>query len=74
MFVNKEVVNRNSDATGLSYDDVFIKRLFASYIIKQSNSEDLRIKDYIKDDIDRLLESERIKKVLMDYEQDLWSY
>lgn len=74
VFVNKEVVNRNSDATGLSYDDVFIKRLFASYIIKQSNSEDLRIKDYIKNDIDRLLESERIKKVLMDYEQDLWSY
>ena len=74
VFVNKEVVNRNNDATGLSYDDVFIKRLFSSYIIKQSNSEDLRIKDYIKDDLDRLLESERIKKVLMDYEQDLWSY
>lgn len=74
VFVNKEVVNRNSDATGLSYDDVFIKRLFSSYIIKQSNSEDLRIKDYIRDDIERLLESERIKKALMDYEQDLWSY
>lgn len=74
VFVNKEVVNRNSDATGLSYDDVFIKRLFSSYIIKQSNSEDLRIKDYINDDLDRLLESERIKKTLMDYEQDLWSY
>lgn len=74
VFVNKEVVNRNSDATGLSYDDVFIKRLFSSYIIKQSNSEDLRIKDYINDDLDRLLESERIKKALMDYEQDLWSY
>jgi hypothetical protein len=74
VFVNKEVVNRHSDATGLSYDDVFIKRLFSSYIIKQSNSEDLRIKDYIKDDLDRLLESERIKKSLMDYEQDLWSY
>src|SRR5690606_12929116 len=67
VFVNKEVVNRNSDATGLSYDDVFIKRLFSSYIIKQSNSEDLRIKDYINDDLDRLLESERIKKALMDY-------
>ena len=74
VLVNKEVVNRNNDATGLSYDDVFIKRLFNSYIIKQSNAEDLRIKDYINDDIDRLLESERIKKALMDYEQDLWSY
>lgn len=74
VLVNKEVVNRNNDATGLSYDDVFIKRLFYSYIVKQSNSEDLRIKDYIQNDLDRLLESERIKKALMDYEQDLWSY
>lgn len=74
VLVNKEVMNRNNDATGLSYDDVFIKRMFASYIIKQSNPEDLRIKDYIGDDLERLFESERIKKSLMDYEQDLWSY
>lgn len=74
VFVNKEVMNRHNDATGLSYDDVFVKRLFSSYIVKQSNTDDLRIKDYIRDDIDRLFESERIKKTLMDYEQDLWSY
>lgn len=74
IFVNKEVVNRNNDATGLSYDDIFIKRMFASYIVKESNPEDLRIKDYIADGIERLYESERIKKSLMDYEQDLWSY
>jgi hypothetical protein len=74
VLVNKEVANRHNDATGLSYDDVFIKRMFSSYIIKQSNSEDLRIKDYIADGVERLMESERIKKTLMDYEQDLWSY
>lgn len=74
ILVNKEVVNRNNDATGLSYDDVFIKRMFASYIVKESNPEDLRIKDYIGDGVNRLYESERIKKSLMDYEQDLWSY
>ena len=74
ILVNKEVMNRHNDATGLSYDDIFIKRLFTSYIVKQSNPEDLRIKDYISDDLDKLYESERIKKTLMDYEQDLWSY
>lgn len=74
VLVNKEVMNRHNDATGLSYDDIFIKRMFASYIVKQSNPEDLRIKDYISDDMERLFESERIKKSLMDYEQDLWSY
>ncbi|MCY4781029.1 gliding motility protein GldN [Sphingobacterium sp. UT-1RO-CII-1] len=74
IFVNREVVNRNNDATGLSYDDVFIKRMFSSYIVKESNPEDLRIKDYVEDGLARLFESERIKKSLMDYEQDLWSY
>lgn len=74
VFVNKEAMNRHNAATGLSYDDIFIKRLFSSYIVKQDNPEDLRIKDYMRDDLDRLYESERIKKVIMDWEQDLWSY
>ncbi len=74
IFVNKEVASRHNDATGLSYDDVFIKRLFASYIVKQSNPEDLRIRDYIDNGIERLYEAERIKKNLIDFEQDLWSY
>ncbi len=74
IFVNQEVASRHNDATGLSYDDVFIKRLFASYIVKQSNPEDLRIRDYIENGLDRLTEAERIKKTLVDFEQDLWSY
>ncbi|SEM97971.1 gliding motility associated protien GldN [bacterium A37T11] len=73
ILVNKEVSTRNNDATGLSFDDVFIKRLFSSYIVKESNPEDLRVRDYASG-IDRLYESERIKQSLLDYEQDLWSY
>jgi len=74
IFVNKEVTSRHNDATGLSYDDVFIKRLFASYIVKQSNPEDLRIRDYIDNNIERLYEAQRIQNELIDFEQDLWSY
>lgn len=73
LLVTKAVVNRGNDATGLSYDDVFMKRIFASYIVKESNPEDLRIKDYAVG-IDKLYESERVKKALMDFEHDLWSY
>ncbi len=73
IFVTKEIVSRNNDATGLSYDDMFMKRLFTSYIVKESNPEDLRIKDYAQG-VDKLYESERIKKQLLDYEHDLWSY
>ena len=73
LLATKAVVNRSNDATGLSYDVIFMKRIFSSYIVKESNPEDLRIKDYA-DGIDRLYESERVKKALFDYEHDLWSY
>lgn len=73
LLVTKAVVNRSNDATGLSYDDIFMKRVFSSYIVKESNPEDLRIKDYALG-IDRLYESERVKKALMDFEHDLWSF
>lgn len=73
IFVSKEVASRNNDATGLSYDDIFMKRIFASYIVKESNPDDLRVKDYAQG-IDKLYESERIKKDLVDFEHDLWSY
>lgn len=73
IFATKEVVNKNSDATGLSFDDVFVKRIFASYIVKVSNDKDERIKDYAQG-IDKLYESERIKKSLMDWELNLWQY
>ena len=73
LLVTKAVVNRNNDATGLSFDDIFMKRIFASYIVKESNPEDLRIKDYAVG-IDKLYESERVKKDIMDFEHDLWSF
>ncbi|HVV54553.1 MAG TPA: gliding motility protein GldN [Mucilaginibacter sp.] len=68
-----EAISGENDATGLSFDDVFMKRLFASYIVKVSNDKDERIKDYAQG-IDRLYESERIKKQLMDWELNLWQY
>ena len=73
VLATKEVVSRNSDATGLSFDDVFMKRIFTSYIVKVSNDKDERIKDYAQG-IDKLYEAERVKKQLMDWELNLWSY
>ncbi|HVW15296.1 MAG TPA: gliding motility protein GldN [Mucilaginibacter sp.] len=68
-----EAMNNHSDATGLSFDDVFMKRIFTSYIVKESNDKDERIKDY-EQGIDKLYESERVKKQLMDWELNLWQY
>lgn len=73
ILVTKAIVNRFNDAITLTYDDVFMKRLFSSYVVKESNDRNERIKDYAQG-VDRLKESERIKKALLDWEHDLWSY
>jgi gliding motility associated protien GldN len=73
VLATKEAANRNSDATGLSFDDVFMKRLFASYIIKQSNDKDEPIRDYTQG-IDKLYEAERQKLNLKGWELGLWQY
>lgn len=73
ILASKHVIRQNNDATGLSFDQVFLKRIFSSYVVKQSNDKDERIKDYAQG-IDRLYESERIKKTMMDWELNLWQY
>jgi gliding motility associated protien GldN len=73
ILATKEAVNRSNDNTGLSYDDVFMKRIFASYITKVSNDRNDRIKDYAQG-MDRLYEAEKVKKQLMDWELNLWQY
>ena len=73
ILASEEVMLKHNDATGLSFDQVLLKRIFTSYIVKESNEKDERIKDYAQG-IDRLYESERIKKSLMDWELELWKY
>jgi len=48
--------------------------MFSSYIIKTSNLQDKRIKDYKSGPMAVLLESNKIKQELFDFEQGLWSY
>ena len=73
LLANKEVQNNRNDAAGLSYDDIFMKRLFTSYIIKESNDKDERISDHSQG-IDKLHEAEKAKKALMDKELQMWQY
>lgn len=74
IIAHKRLVNTNNDASTLSFDDFFIRRLFSSYIVKESNPGDNKLRDIITDPRDRLMESERIKKSVLDYEQGLWEY
>lgn len=72
------VFNENNDMSPMTWADLFEKRFFASFIIKKSNVLDYRVEDFYKGydraGIDRLLESEKIKNELLNFEHDLWTY
>lgn len=73
ILANAEVFNRGNDAERRSFDDIFQKRLFSSYIYKESNVYDRRIEDY-RQGLATLLESERIKDEITNFEHDMWEY
>ena len=73
IFANNEIFNNYNDALRLSYDDIFFKRMFNSYVYKETNVYDRSINDYSKG-LDALLESERIKDEIFVKEHDLWEY
>lgn len=72
------VFNDFNDMAPMTWNDLFESRFFASYIYKKSNVLDLRLEDqwsgYENAGIDRLLESEKIKQELFNFEHDLWTY
>ena len=67
------IFNPYNDAATITYDHLFMKRIFSSYVFKESNVYDRKINTY-KQDLDLLLEGKRIEEELFNYEQDLWEY
>ncbi len=73
MLVRTAAYNPLPNGIQLTFDHIFAMRLFSSYIMKEDNVDDLRIRDYTEG-INALYESERIKEELFNFEHDLWSY
>lgn len=73
ILANVECFNRFNDAERRTYDDVFQKRLFSSYIFKESNVYDRRIEEY-RQGMDALVEADRIKNEIINFEHDMWEY
>jgi len=73
VFANQEVFMRGNDSDRRTWDDIFMKRMFASYIYKENNVFDRRIQDYAQG-MDALLEAERIKMDITNLEHDLWEF
>lgn len=74
IFANAEIYNRYNTSQRLTYEDIFMKRMFNSYIMKEDNVYNRRIEDYRVNPMDALLESERIKQDMINFEHDLWEY
>jgi gliding motility associated protien GldN len=80
-FARAKVYIPGNDANPLSWEDFFEMRSFSSYIYKESNVDGFRLQDYpslagsdLNSGIQRLLESEKIKASIFNFEHDLWSY
>lgn len=73
-FANYEAFNPYNDANRISYDDVLLQRRFSGFIQAESNVYDNRQVNEYELGRNALLESERIKMVIFDFEQDLWEY
>ncbi len=74
LFARYEVFNNYNDAERMTFDDVFFKRKFTSYIVAETNVYDNRlIADYLLG-IDAIREGERIQAELFKLEHDQWEF
>lgn len=74
LLATKPVVNPNNEAQAMSYDDLFIKRYFNSYIVQGSAAYDDSEINAFTTGKEAMLESQRIENEILNFEQDLWEY
>lgn len=73
ILANQEVYMRHNDAERRTFDEIFWKRLFSSYVVKETNVYDRVISEYTSS-INALLEAERVKNDIFTFEHDLWHF
>jgi gliding motility associated protien GldN len=74
MLAKNQVYNFANDARRMSFDDLFIKRYFNSYIVQESNVFNNRAINQYLSGKNAMLESKRIEDKIFNFEQDLWEY
>lgn len=72
---NSQVFNSKNSSQPITFDNMLNSRRFNSVIYQEENVyEDRAVNQYIYEDaLRQLLESERIKSEIRDFEQDLWN-
>ena len=73
---NSKVLNPENGSKPISFDHLLNSRRFSSFIYKTENMyEDRQVKDYIPDNSQmQLLEAERLKEEIRNFELDMWNY
>ena len=72
---NNGIFNTRNSSQPITYDHMLNSRRFNATIYREENVyEDRQVNEYIYEDaLRQLLESERIKSEIRDFEQDMWS-
>ncbi len=73
VLARERVFNDFNDASPITWDDLFEMRFFSSYIYKVSNVKDIRLQDEFAGR-ELLIEAEKLKEEIFNFEHDLWSY
>jgi gliding motility associated protien GldN len=71
-----EVYNAKNSGARQTWEDYLESHMFSYYILKSTvnNVKNQYLSEYIKDPLFRLLEGEKIKEKIFNYEQGLWAY
>ena len=70
-----EVYNPKNHSSRMTWEDLFEYQMFSYYILKSTlnNPKDRSFEQYVTDPLFRLLEGEKVKEKIFNYESDLWS-
>ncbi len=70
-FSQYKIYNPYNDTAWLSFEQFFEKRIFSSYIRQESNVYNRPLSAYVQG-MEALMESERIKESIFEFEEGLW--
>ena len=68
------LLSEKNNGMRISFDDLFIKRRYGSYVYKESNVQNRSLLEYCSTFEEVQREQERMKVDLINFEQDLWEY
>jgi len=73
VLAREKVFTYGNDAAPITWEGLMEMRFFSSYIFKESNVHDRRLSEYVQG-VDLLMEADKIKQTIFNFEHDLWEY